>query len=466
MASVTDKFLYAEPDWTGTIGAGGVADSSVETIPLASATGLTNGKVYVVTIDRVNSGGTATAPKKEVVVGLLSGTDLTNCVRGFEGTAQAHDAGAVVEIIFTAGQWDRLIEGLAAEHDVDGTHSDVTLDNLQINDTTKDHQYVLAVNELTADRTITLPLLTANDTFVFRNHNNVAINFNAPEGFLINGKIVPSVASNNLTVAIKGMDGNDPSATNPVYVRINDTIRSITSALSVVLNAGTNYFNSGSSELATKEIDYFVYVWHSSTNSTVGLGLARIPYGTIQTDFNTASDTNEKTLKVTAGLTSAATDPFVNIGRFAATLSAGAGYTWSVPTFTATNLIQRPIYETSWREWNPVLSASESMTYTSTSVYRARYRISDRVLYIQLGFTGTTGGTLSNMLYATLPMSLTNIPSPDALLIPAHIINAGVRVNGIADFTTVGKIQFRQEALGNFSAGTNSRGYFNGFYEI
>jgi hypothetical protein len=38
---------------------------------------------------------------------------------------------------------------------------------LEIQDTSADHQYVLAVNELTADRTITLPLLTANDVFVF-----------------------------------------------------------------------------------------------------------------------------------------------------------------------------------------------------------------------------------------------------------------------------------------------------------
>lgn len=37
----------------------------------------------------------------------------------------------------------------------------------QINDTSANHQYVFAVSELTADRTVTLPLLDANDTFVF-----------------------------------------------------------------------------------------------------------------------------------------------------------------------------------------------------------------------------------------------------------------------------------------------------------
>lgn len=37
----------------------------------------------------------------------------------------------------------------------------------RINDTSADHTYIVAVNELTANRTITLPVLNANDTFVF-----------------------------------------------------------------------------------------------------------------------------------------------------------------------------------------------------------------------------------------------------------------------------------------------------------
>ena len=40
----------------------------------------------------------------------------------------------------------------------------------QINDTSSDHQYVFAASELAADRTVTLPLLTGNDEFVFKDH--------------------------------------------------------------------------------------------------------------------------------------------------------------------------------------------------------------------------------------------------------------------------------------------------------
>lgn len=48
-----------------------------------------------------------------------------------------------------------------------GTASGLVLTAPQINDTTADHQYIVAVSELAADRNITLPLLTGNDVFVF-----------------------------------------------------------------------------------------------------------------------------------------------------------------------------------------------------------------------------------------------------------------------------------------------------------
>lgn len=40
----------------------------------------------------------------------------------------------------------------------------------EIEDTSADHRYILAVSELAADRTITLPLLAGNDTFAFLGH--------------------------------------------------------------------------------------------------------------------------------------------------------------------------------------------------------------------------------------------------------------------------------------------------------
>jgi len=48
--------------------------------------------------------------------------------------------------------------------------SNKTLTLPQLNDTSADHQYIFAVSELTADRTVTWPLLVADDTLVFQSH--------------------------------------------------------------------------------------------------------------------------------------------------------------------------------------------------------------------------------------------------------------------------------------------------------
>ena len=221
------------------------------------------------------------------------------------------------------------------------------------------------------------------------------------EGYLINGKISVTVASSNLTVAIKTLADADPSAGDPVQIRIGNVIREITSALSVTKNAGTNWFNAGGSELATNEMDYFVYLGYNATDG-ITLGFSRIPYGRIYSDFSETS-TNEKYCAISTITNAAAGDNYVNIGRFAATLSAGAGYTWTVPTFTAINLIQRPIYNTRWLAWTPASSASASMTYTSVTYPIVKYMINNRMLSLELKSNGTTGGTASNTLYNTLP---------------------------------------------------------------
>lgn len=56
------------------------------------------------------------------------------------------------------------------------TLSNKTLTLPQINDTSSDHQYVFAVSELTANRTVTLPLLTTNDEWVFKDHAQTLTN--------------------------------------------------------------------------------------------------------------------------------------------------------------------------------------------------------------------------------------------------------------------------------------------------
>jgi hypothetical protein len=219
---------------------------------------------------------------------------------------------------------------------------------------------------------------------------------------LINGVLTPTVNSNNLTLAVKTLTGADPSTSSPVGVWINGTLRWITSALSVTANAGTNWFNSGASETATLQIDYFAYCGYNATDG-VTLGFARIPSARLYSDFN-ATNTNERFCRISTITNAVAGDSYVNVGRFAATLGATASFNWSVPTYTNANLIQRPEFESRELTWQPTYGATGSMTYTSVTTTEALYRVLPNNLFrIQLFTQGTTGGTAANNLTATLP---------------------------------------------------------------
>ncbi len=220
----------------------------------------------------------------------------------------------------------------------------------------------------------------------------------APQGTIYNGKIAPSVASNNLTLALKTLAGTDPSATDPVYARIGDTVYTIAAALSVTKNAATNWCNAGSAELATKEIDYFVYLGYNATDGVV-IGFSRIPFANCYSDFS-ATTTNEKFCAISNIAHAAATDYYEVIGRFAATLSAGAGYTWSVPTFTAINLIQRPIYETRYLSYTPTGISATNISLSGGYIVQGRRCFVD----IRGVFTGAITYTTS----PTLPLSVSS----------------------------------------------------------
>lgn len=185
--------------------------------------------------------------------------------------------------------------------------------------------------------------------------------YQPPQGYLTNGKISVTDAA-GITVAIKTLAGADPSETDPVFVRIGDSVHMLTSALSVAKADGTNWFNSGATELAAVELDYFAYLGYNATDGVV-IGFSRIPHATQYGDFS-ATTTNDKYCAISTITTAASTDYYEVIGRFAATLSAGAGYTWSVPTYTAANLIQRPTYDTRWITYTATIAGVTSQTGT------------------------------------------------------------------------------------------------------
>lgn len=121
-AAATDLLKKLAKRWVGQIGSGGVTDGVITTIPLSSVTNLPTDTAVVATIDRVDANGSPTPNKEESVTGVVSGSNLTSSVRGVEGTAQAHDAGAVVEILVTAKGYNDIIDAFLVAHTQLGAH--------------------------------------------------------------------------------------------------------------------------------------------------------------------------------------------------------------------------------------------------------------------------------------------------------------------------------------------------------
>lgn len=226
-----------------------------------------------------------------------------------------------------------------------------------------------------------------------------------PEGTMWNGKIVPSVSSGNLTLSLKTLAGNDPSSSDPVYSRIGDSVREIKAALSVSVSSGTNTMNLGSAELATKEVDLFATLGYNATDGVV-LGFSRYPGGRQYSDFSTTA-TNEKYMAVSNRTNAAATDYYEVIGRFAATLSGGAGYTWSVPTYTPNNLIQEKITRTR----NDLLfdsyvygNSGSAGAFSKSSSIQA-YSFNGDMMKVLVRFNIANKGSWSGGFFMTLPFS-------------------------------------------------------------
>jgi hypothetical protein len=104
-----------------------------------------------------------------------------------------------------------------------------------------------------------------------------------PRAGIANCTLASSVASNNLTVAIKDNAGNDPSATSPCAVWFRNAtvatgttiLRTVTAASSITVNAGSTFgvANSATFCLAAASCPFKLWAVFVDTGSTVVVGL-------------------------------------------------------------------------------------------------------------------------------------------------------------------------------------------------
>lgn len=215
-----------------------------------------NASTTVIPLDdlpvRVTSGYLVIEPlsstKREVVfftsVGASSVTAADDTTDGNDATGRGclgsitvganttHAQGVSVIIASVEQYWKRLYDVFTEAHNADGTHKSGSVLTLpQINDTTADHQYVFAVSELAADRTVTLPLLTGNDEFVFKDHTQTLTNktLTSPVVGGSGGTGAGIMGFNGTTKQLLIGDGavNEPVAVGP-WIAYTPTVSNIT----------------------------------------------------------------------------------------------------------------------------------------------------------------------------------------------------------------------------------------------
>ena len=181
-------------------------------------------------------GGKHSADSNGISLSLNTKITFSDSATGlirFEGTtADAHETTLQVveptadrQIVFPNASGNVLLDS-STNTLTNKTLTSPVLTTPQINDTSADHQYVVAVSELAADRTITLPLLTGDDEITFNAHTQTLTNkslttpiINAPKISGLSGGGVLQDSSGNEVLELT----KTASAVNHINITNNAT---------------------------------------------------------------------------------------------------------------------------------------------------------------------------------------------------------------------------------------------------
>lgn len=138
-AANTDKFRKKKNTFSTNLN--GAITAGATTLTCDSLSGVPTDTAVTITVDRVDANDVSTPSLREDITGVVSGSNLTNLVRG-EGatTAQSHVDNAVVEITWETETWNDAVDGILAEHNQDGTHGAITSDSVTAQTTNGDLQ--------------------------------------------------------------------------------------------------------------------------------------------------------------------------------------------------------------------------------------------------------------------------------------------------------------------------------------
>jgi hypothetical protein len=278
--------------------------------------------------------------------------------------------------------------------------------------------------------------------------------------------IATSIATNNLTVALKHPDGSDPSAASPLYIRINGTWLRIAAARSVAINASYgDVFSWDGGKIQANDAQLFVYLINNNGDPQLGVS----PCPTLTTVATNYRDVFGGQTGV-AGHTNIvmndhrdATNSCDVIGRV--NVNQADNNNWQAPTIA--KIVNRPIYETDILSWTPTAGGQGAMTYTATFNVKQYQILSDKCK-LHIDITGTTGGTANLTLNSTLPIAAKYTEStyivPFAVFVYDTSFVAGICyiLNSSPTLINFG----RYDLTVNFGLGAGRRGMISGEYKV
>lgn len=138
-----------------------------------------------------------------------------------------------------------------------------------------------------------------------------------------------------------------------------------------------------------------------------------------------------------------------------------SGNTYTAVYEASTNawLVENPQVPV-WTSWTPTLSASGSMTYTSTSITYAKYIQIGKLVYFKVFFTGTVGGTPSNGLNFTIPVTA----NADGVTGAVRVRDNGASAGGILFSNSTTQLGVSRYNVASYTAGAVDVNVY-GFYE-
>jgi hypothetical protein len=199
----------------------------------------------------------------------------------------------------------------------------------RIFDTSRDHEYIFAVSELTADRTVTLPLLVGNDTFVFQAHQQTLTNktLTSPD---INGGTADDLTSLSIRDTSAAFDVIIAATSNPVLAADRTLTINVENA-NRSLTLGGNIDIAGNLTTANSFTTSGNFALTLTTTNTTGVTLPTT--GILATLAGSESLTNKKLGSLTTNgiVTTSGSDGTLSV---TATTGSGSVVLATSPTIT------------------------------------------------------------------------------------------------------------------------------------